>query len=255
MPEITEIADEALQREEIWPYYMSFVPGPTWRRSPAFVNSALNAACIKSLRCILSRGFIAHDSTTIVEEVIMPKLKALQTAMIDETNSPRPDQIKPFQNDIERLIESSDQLKRLPLFISHADLNHMNVLVWDVGKVGEVSGIVDWELSSDLPFGMGFCRIHDLIGRFTNGEFRMLEGFEDAERGFWEAVFNGIPQDVRRLLDANLDAVQTSVRIWSLLHTLDIEGEKFNSAGLKALPKFLTYRIPALRGQEPPYTK
>lgn len=42
---------------------------------------------------------------------------------------------------------------------------------------------VDWELSSDLPFGMGCYRIHDLIGRYRNGEFCMLEDFENGERG------------------------------------------------------------------------
>jgi len=151
--------------------------------------------------------------------------------------------ISPFE-------KTFDQLKILPLFISHADLNHVNILVQEDG---EVSGIVDWELSSDLPFGMGCCRIHDLVGRFTGGEFRMPEGFEDAERGFWEVILDGIPADIRRVLDANLHAVQMSVHIGTLLDTLDIQSDGFNPAGLKALPKFLTYQIPALRGQEPPY--
>ena len=100
---------------------------------------------------------------------------------------------------------------------------------------------------------MGCCRIHDLAERFTNGEFRMPEGFEDAERGFWEAILDGIPTDIRRVLDANLHAVQTSIHVGTLLHTLDLQSDSFNPAALKALPKFLTYQIPALRGQEPPY--
>ncbi|PUU78960.1 hypothetical protein B9Z19DRAFT_1192979 [Tuber borchii] len=229
VPDIAKIRDEALEREEIWPYYMTFIPGRTWQRSAAFCNRALNVTCAKSLGRSLSHGF---------------------SAMVDEENRPRANQIKPFREDTQRLLDNSDQLKTLPLFISHADLNHVNILVQEDG---EVSGIVDWELSSDLPFGMGCCRIHDLVGRFTVGEFHMPEGFEDAERGFWEAILDGIPTDVRRVLDTNLYAVQTSIHIGALLDTLDIQSDSFNLAGLKALPKFLTYRIPALRGQEPPY--
>jgi len=132
----------------------------------------------KSLGRILSRGFVAYDSTAVVEGAIVPRLKKLQSAMTDETDWPRTSQIKIFREDIQRLLNNSGQLKILPLFISHADLNHVNILVQEVG---EVSGIFDWELSSDLPFGMGCCRIHDLVGRFTGGELRKLEGFEDAE--------------------------------------------------------------------------
>jgi hypothetical protein len=234
VPEIERIRDESLEREEVWPYYMNLMPGRIWRRSAAFSNPALSVVCAKSLGRILSRGFVSYDSTAVVEGSIVPRLKMIQSAMTDKENETR-----------------ADQIKNLPLFISHADLNHINILVQEDG---EVSGIVDWELSSDLPFGMGFSRIHDLAGRFTNGEFRMPEGFEEAERGFWEAVFDGVRPDVRRVLDANLDAVQTSVHIGTLLFTLDLEGDTFNPAALKALPKFLTYRIPALRGQEPPYT-
>jgi hypothetical protein len=174
----------------------------------------------------------------------------LQSAVIDEKNRPRADQIKPFREDIQRLLDNSDQLKILPLFILYADLNHEDILVQENG---EVSGIVDWELSSGLLFGMGCCRIHDLAGRLTDGEFRMPEIFEDAEQGFWEAILDGIPTDIRWVLDANLHAVQTSIHIGTLLDTLEIQSDSFNPAALKALPKFLTCPIPTLRGQEPPY--
>jgi hypothetical protein len=56
VPDIAKIRDEVLELEEIWPYYMTFIPGRTWRRSAAFVDRALNVACAKSLGKILSRG-------------------------------------------------------------------------------------------------------------------------------------------------------------------------------------------------------
>ncbi|RDL31473.1 uncharacterized protein BP5553_09682 [Venustampulla echinocandica] len=252
VPDIAKIADEALESEGIWPYYMTFMPGETWRRSRAFDSPVLTTKFAKSLGGILSRGFVSYDDGAVVDTAIKVQLKRLQAAMNNESNEERADQIKPFRGDIQRMLDSADRLKVLPLFISHADLNHMNILI---SETSEVSGIVDWELSSDLPFGMGCYRVHDLVGRYRHGEFRMLEGFEDGERGFWEAVFEGLPMDIRRVLDANLNAVQFAVHVGTLLGTLDLQGDHFNHAALKALPKFLSYRIPALRGQDPPYAK
>lgn len=125
----------------------------------------------------------------------------------------------------------------------------MNILVHEDWQV---SGIVDWEGASQLPFGMGFCRIHGLAGYFMRSEFIMPDDFEDAERSFWSEVFEGVPMAVRRTLKSELQAVQTSVVMGTLLENLDPE-HGFNKAALKALPRFLTYRIPALRGKEPPY--
>ncbi len=73
-------------------------------------------------------------------------------------------------------------LKKLPLFISHFDLNNANVLVGDGDD--EVTGIIDWEVPSDLPFGVGLHRIHDMAGYLSQGRFVMRAYFEEAERGF-----------------------------------------------------------------------
>ncbi|KAG4438958.1 hypothetical protein IFR05_005584 [Cadophora sp. M221] len=70
VPDIAKIRDEVLEREETWPYYMTFIPGRTWRGSAAFVNPALNVACAKSLGNILSRGFVAYDSTAFIWEIL-----------------------------------------------------------------------------------------------------------------------------------------------------------------------------------------
>jgi len=252
VPNIAAITDNALEAEGIYPYYMTFMPGDTWWRSPAFNNPELNNKCAISLGRVLARGYVAYDNGAVVESNIIPNLKRIQSAIDDSTNPERASQLEPFRDDIQRMLETADQLKILPLFISHSDLNHVNILV---SRDGDVSGIVDWELSTDLPFGMAFHRIHDLVGRYRNGEFRMLEGFEVGERGFWDAIFNGVPAEVRKVLNENLHAIQMSVHIGTLLGTLDIEAPMFNAAALKALPKFLSYQIPALRGNQPPFTK
>ncbi|KAH7346884.1 hypothetical protein BKA65DRAFT_551787 [Rhexocercosporidium sp. MPI-PUGE-AT-0058] len=35
VPDTAKIRDEDLEREEIWPYYMTFIPGRTWRPNVA----------------------------------------------------------------------------------------------------------------------------------------------------------------------------------------------------------------------------
>ena len=148
-----------------------------------------------------------------------------------------------------------DQSKRPPLFISHFDLNQVNILI---DQNYQVSGIVDWELSSLLPFGIGLSRIHTLAGEFSEGKFHMPDEFEESERGFWEEIFKGVPADIRKVLDANLEAVQTSVLLGTLLGTFELDHGKpgpCNPVVVAALPKFLSYRIPFLRGSDPPYAK
>ena len=46
----------------------------------------------------------------------------------------------------------------------------------------EVSGLIDWELSTPLPFGVGFSRIHTLAGEYSDRKFHMPPEFKDAEK-------------------------------------------------------------------------
>jgi hypothetical protein len=141
----------------------------------------------------------------------------------------------------------------ISLFISHFDLNQVNILI---DENYHVSGIVDWELSSLFPFGMGLSRIHTLAGEFSEHKFYMPDEFEEAERGFWEEIFYGVPADIREVLNTNLEAVQTSVLLGTLLDTFELDDGKLglcNPAMVAALPKFLSYRIPFLKGADPPY--
>ncbi|KAL8908651.1 MAG: hypothetical protein Q9171_005363 [Xanthocarpia ochracea] len=119
----------------------------------------------------------------------------------------------------------------------------------------EVSGIVDWELSTPLPFGMGFCRIHTLAGEFSEKKFHMSPQFEDAEKVFWQEIWGGIPQSVREFLRANWEAVQSAVTLGTLLDAFQLEEGKlgpYNPVVVEALPKLLTYRLPLKRGASSP---
>jgi len=108
---------------------------------------------------------------------------------------------------------------------------------------GQVSGIVNWELSKSLPFGAGLSRVHNLAGRYRNRMFHMPKEFE--ETGSWEELFDGIPTDVKRTLLNNLKEIETAAHVGTLLDTLDQE-KTLNQAAPNSLPLLLTYRIPAL---------
>lgn len=105
---------------------------------------------------------------------------------------------------------------------------------------------------------MGLSPIHTLAGEFSEGKFHMLDEFEECERGFWEEIFKSVPADIRKVLDANLEAVQTSVLLGTLLGAFELDDRELGRCNLVvvvALPKFLSYRIPFLRGSYPPYAK
>jgi hypothetical protein len=88
----------------------------------------------------------------------------------------------------------------------------------------EVSGIVDWELSTPLPFGMGFCRIHTIAGEFSEEKFHIPPEFKDAEREFWQEIWDGIPENVRS--HANPEVVQIAVTLGTLLDAFKLEEGK-----------------------------
>jgi len=187
------------------------------------------------------------NSNRVIDNKVRPHLELLLSSNEQE--------IRLFKDLASLLLGKLDQLKQLPLFISHFDLNEMNVMV---DAKSEVSGIIDWELSFPLPFGMGFSRIHTLAREFSELKFYMPDEFVESERGFWQELFDGIPADVRKFVDANLDLVQMAVILGTLLGTFELDGGVIgpcNPVSLEALLKFLSYRIPFIRGLDPPYLK
>jgi hypothetical protein len=80
--------------------------------------------------------------------------------------------------------------------------------------------------------------------------------FEEAERGFWEHLFAGMEPAVREKLEQNADAIQLAVLVGTVMGVFHLEGGEVFAAQvpIKALPRFLTYRIPLKRGADPPYS-
>ncbi|RDL40083.1 uncharacterized protein BP5553_00062 [Venustampulla echinocandica] len=246
VPDIELLEDKELESDNIWVYWMTRIPGKPWFEARNRKGPKALVTINKSLGRILSKGHIKGSSDEVVDNKLRPRLELLLSS--DDG------QILPFKDMITDLLGKLDQLKTLPLFMSHFDLNELNVML---DENCEVSGMVDWEFSKPLPFGMGFDRIHTLAGEFSEKKFHMPDEFHESERGFWQEVFDGVPVDLRKVLDANLDVVQMAVILGTLLGTFELEEGKIvcNPVSVEALPKFLSYRIPFIRGSDPPYSK
>ena len=66
-----------------------------------------------------------------------------------------------------------------------------------------------------------------------------------------------MPMEVRNGLKEQMTLIQDAVILRTLLNCFFFEEGKvgFNTIMLGALPKFLTYRLPSVRGKETPYTE
>lgn len=259
VPDARALASGELLREQVWAYSMTRLHGQMWLHGVAGKGAEGRIAINRSLGAAFSRGYLARGSGEAVEGRVRPHLEAILASPLPE--------ILPYRQHVESFLGGNDddeekkknskleQLKRLPLWVAHYDLNEVNILI---DEDCHVTGLIDWELSSPLPLGVGFGRIHTIAGEFTGGEFWMPDEFEVAERAFWKELFDGMPADVRDMLksDEMIQLVQDAVILGTLLDGFVFENGKvvFNPVSLKALSKFLTYRIPFVRGEnEGPY--
>ncbi|RDW93008.1 uncharacterized protein DSM5745_00330 [Aspergillus mulundensis] len=245
VPEVIALESEELRKEGVWAYSLTRILGQTWLRGVAGKGAEGRVAINKSLGQVFAKGFMAATSEKAVEEHVRPHLEAILASEQEEVIAYRPH--------VQAMADKLDELKKFPLWIAHYDLNDVNILIDDDCNV---TGLVDWELSTPLPFGAGLGRIHTIAGEYHDGEFWMPDEFEDAERAFWNGLFDGMDINVREMLEKNIDLVQDAVQLGTLLDCFFFLDGKvgFSPVSLKAFPKFLTYRIPFVRGDEGPYS-
>lgn len=244
VPDAAPLGSEELENEGAWAYSLARMPGKMWVHGVAGKGAEGRVAINKSLGRVFSKGFLAETSSEAVETTLRPHLDAILASPLED--------ILPYKATVESFARRLNEFAQLPLWVAHYDLNDVNILVDDNC---EVTALIDWELSTPLPFGAGFGRIHTLAGEFTGGEFWVPNEFEVAERGFWTEIFDGMPEYVRAILEKRLDLVQDVVILATLLSCFFFEDEKVgvSQMSLKALPKMMTYRIPFVRGREKPY--
>ncbi|KAI0877567.1 hypothetical protein GGS24DRAFT_105183 [Hypoxylon argillaceum] len=252
VPDFGILEDEELKAEGVWTYWMTWLPGKMWKDGASGMGEAGRLAVCLSLGRVFSKGCIMtasgpQSSADTVKNKIRPHLEAILA-------SPQAE-MAPFKSTIQGFLGDIHRLDDLPLWVSHFDLNALNVLVDDEC---EVTGLIDWEFSTPLPFGVGFGRIHSLAGGYSRGEFYMGSRFEDAERGFWWNLFLGMEDLMRVKLEGMADVIQLAVMVGTVMDSFYLDGDgSAQPAGVtvKALPRFLTYRIPLVRGKdESPYS-
>ncbi|KAI9809970.1 MAG: hypothetical protein M1826_003805 [Phylliscum demangeonii] len=245
VPTVEILEDEELQAADLWPVYLSYISGITWFERMDRWTAQHNVLVAKSLGRVLSRGVVlGGTSEGVIESEILPRLRALLESGQEV--------IQPFAAQIQRLVDDAHQVNPLPLQLAHLDLNELNIIV---DEEGEVTGLIDWERSPPpMPFGMRCSRIHTLPGEYQEGKYSERKEYQEMERGFWEDMVGHAPAAVLPTLRGHPEAVQISFLIGTVLEVLETEVPgRFHQASLRALPKFLTYRIPALRGPDPPF--
>ncbi|KAB8356554.1 hypothetical protein FH972_024136 [Carpinus fangiana] len=254
VPSIQRLEDEELEGVCVTPYLMSHIPGVVWFRvNDEKVEDRVKIA--SSLGSILGRGFVQSESSDVVDTFVLPALRLIHDSLNTSTDVLRPH--------LERLVAvaSAPAFKLLPLWISHFDLNEMNVLI---DEEYNVSGVVDWELSRDLPFGTGLHRICDtIVGRNSKNRLIFPAGADKAEAAFWAAIWKEMPAAARRSIDRNLESFAAAMNIGSLLFAcLDASDtaqplvfQEPSAARLGFLEAVLTYRPPQTRGEAAPFAE
>ncbi|GAM82982.1 hypothetical protein ANO11243_009680 [Dothideomycetidae sp. 11243] len=244
VPAIREIQDTELNRDGVYVYLMSCIPGKTWEQAGLYRYIEIKAVVMQDLARVLSKCCISDgDTAQVIEDQVRPHLQRIL-----KSEDPV---ILRFKGKAESLMYNLDSLKRLPLFLSHADLNYMNIMLDDDLQV---SGLVDWEFSAALPFGMTFAHLSGLIGENIDGRFQITPDYDVVERAFWEEFLLHAPDTIRCLCENQPELVQTSVTLGILLNAFIIDGDKlvYNKVTPNALSIWLTYRIPMVRGANAP---
>lgn len=144
VPDIKLLRDEELEGEDIWAYWMTRVRGKTWHKEVR-EKSKKRVTINWFLGQSFSKGHAEGSSELVINQKVRPHLALLLSSEYD--------QIGRFRDVASNLLGKLDRLKILPLFTSHFDINGFSVIVDDDCKD---LGTVDWELSTPLPFGMGF---------------------------------------------------------------------------------------------------
>ncbi|KAK4098388.1 hypothetical protein N658DRAFT_518019 [Parathielavia hyrcaniae] len=207
VPHATALPDEELEAAGAWAYSFNRLPGTVWVRGMAGRGAEGRIAVNKSLGQVFARGWLAEGSGEAVTKRVRPHLEVVLASELEA--------VTPYRALLQGLLDRVDEFGRLPPWVTHYDVNDVNVLI-DDGDCS-VTGVIDWELSAPKPFGVRFGLIHTLAGEFTGGEFRMPDEFELAEGEFWKELFGGMPKETRAVLEENINLVQDAVILGTLL--------------------------------------
>ncbi|GAM90003.1 hypothetical protein ANO11243_080430 [Dothideomycetidae sp. 11243] len=246
VPEVIHVQDKFLEAAGAWIYWSPFIPGITWEAAEMEPNYS-KVPVLRSLGCVLSKGFLeptSHSAMPGIEKHLRLILASKDPTVIG------------FRTQTQEFLDQLHLLSSLPLFLSHHDLYEGNVIV---GDDREVIGLIDWDKSTPLPFGMGFGRLHILAGEYDEGVFKLPNDYFVAEAAFWQGVWSGLPANVLHKVNDKLEVVQIALALGYFLEAFyldegDAVSSSYNPVIVRALKKLLTYRLLMLRSDgEAPY--
>lgn len=163
VPDAMALEDEDLLNEGVWAYSFTRLYGKLWVHGIAGKGAKGRIAINKSLGRVMSKGCLANNSDGAINDRVRSHIEALLASPLEEIN--------PYRHQLQGFLDNLEQLKKLPLWVAHYDLNEVNVLI---DEDCNITGLIDWELSTPLPFGVSFGRIHTYAGEYTGGEFGCL---------------------------------------------------------------------------------
>jgi hypothetical protein len=147
--------------------------------------------------------------------------------------------IAPHKEFIKGLLMKVEDLRRLPLCLTHWDINLMNVMVTDEA---DITGVVDWEEMYWMPFGMNTHVIARFAGYNRRGVFIKRTYSESMEIKFWQELFRSAPPEIR----GYLPEIQLAKDIGYVLSTFHDASAPPHPSHIGVFNDVLSYNVPDL---------
>ncbi|CAG7850045.1 SubName: Full=Uncharacterized protein {ECO:0000313/EMBL:CCA72780.1} [Serendipita indica DSM 11827] len=135
-------------------YGMRFIQGSRWE--PLIITSLKEDMNIAGqLGSILAKCRLGGTtSEAIINYTIVPRLESIIRDQLPSLEDKHPR----LRGWFERLLARAPNVKRLPLTLTHIDVNPFNVIV-DESSPPQIVGLIDWQGATILPFAMNAYQI------------------------------------------------------------------------------------------------
>ena len=172
-----------------------------------------------------------NQQNDVIDSFIVPRLE-----QYIEWDEPA---IAPHKEFIKGLLKKVDNLRKLPLCLTHWDINMMNVMVTDEA---DITGLVDWEEMYWMPFGMNTHVISRFAGHNQPGVYKKRKCSESMEIRFWEELFSSAPRQVGEFLPE----IQLAKDIGYVLSTFHDASAPPHPSHIGVFNDVLSYKVPDL---------
>jgi Phosphotransferase enzyme family len=82
---------------------------------------------------------------------------------------------------------------RLPLVFTHGDLNGLNILTDEDGRI---TGVIDWGESEWKPFAIGLYGLDIFLGSMGSDGYSSVDGYDKLRGEFFETLWRNMPPEM-----------------------------------------------------------